>query len=309
MKVLVSGGTGFVGRYIVEELLAEGYAVAVGGRHQPEPGLFSRPVAFVPLRLDPGEDQSHVFDDAYFFVHAGFSHVPGRYRGGEGDDPESFQRLNLDGTVKLFETAQRAGIRRCVFLSSRAVYGDRSASEVLHEKTEANPNTLYGRVKLDAERALSALNAPGFAVASLRLTGVYGDLRPNKWNDLFANYLAGKAVPSRAGTEVHGRDVGQAVRLMLETETARIADEVFNVSDMLTETHEILSIVQRVTGSPHPLPARAPDNIISAMDTAKIEALGWRGGGRTLLEETVKALAQGLPYLSETTSTLLSHSR
>ncbi|MBO9099363.1 MULTISPECIES: NAD-dependent epimerase/dehydratase family protein [unclassified Rhizobium] len=299
MKVLVSGGTGLVGRYIVEDLLSHGYSVAVGGRHQPEPGLFSKPVSFVPLRLDPNADQGHAFDDAYFFVHAGFHHVADRYRGGEGDDPAAFQRLNLDGSVKLFETAQRAGIRRCVFLSTRAVYGDRSSSEVLFETSEANPNTLYGRVKLDAERALSAINAPGFGAASLRLTGVYGDLRPNKWTDIFGNYLAGKPVPSRAGTEVHGRDVGQAVRLMLETDTARIANEVFNVSDVLTETHEILAILQRVTGSPHPLPARAPGNIISKMDTSKIAALGWRGGGRALLEKTVASLAQGLPHATE----------
>jgi UDP-glucose 4-epimerase len=306
MKVLVSGGTGLVGRYIVEELLAAGYAVSVGGRHQPEPGLFSKPVSFVPLRLDPGEDQSHVFDDAYFFVHAGFSHVPGRYRGGEGDDPSTFQRLNLDGSVRLFETAQRAGIRRCVFLSSRAVYGDRSAGEVLYETTEATPNTLYGRVKLDAERALSALNAPGFATVSLRATGVYGDLRPNKWNDLFANYLSGNPVPSRAGTEVHGRDVGQAVRLMLDTETTRIADEVFNVSDILTETREILGFTQQATGCPYALPVQAPENIISEMDTAKIRALGWTGGGRSLLKETVTALTQGLPYKAE--NSILSQS-
>jgi len=299
MRVLVSGGTGLVGRYIVEELLASGYTVSVGGRHQPEPGLFSKPVTFVPLRLDPGEDQSHAFDNAYFFVHAGFSHLPGRYRGGEGDDPYTFQRLNLDGSVRLFETAQRAGIRRCVFLSSRAVYGDRAAGETLYETTDATPNTLYGRVKLDAEHAMSALNAPGFATATLRSTGVYGNLRPNKWNDLFANYLAGKPVPSRAGTEVHGRDVGQAVRLMLETETPKIADQVFNVSDILTETREILGIVKQATGCPNALPAQAPDHIISEMDTAKIRALGWTGGGRQLLEETVTGLTQGLPYRAE----------
>ena len=109
MKVLVSGGTGLVGRYIVEELLAAGYSVIVGARRPPMPGLFSRPVDFVPLSLDPDSDQIDAFDDAYFFVHAAFAHVPGRYRGGEGDDPEGFRRLNLDGTVRLFETARRTG--------------------------------------------------------------------------------------------------------------------------------------------------------------------------------------------------------
>jgi hypothetical protein len=96
---------------------------------------------------------------------------------------------------------------------------------------------------------------------------------------------------------------------MLETETSRVADEVFNVSDVLTETREILSIVQQVTGSLHPLPPRAPNNIISEMDTARIRSLGWQGGGRTLLEDTVKALAQSLHHASEALSAPLSQSR
>lgn len=294
MKVLISGGTGLVGRYIAEELLAAGYKVAVGGRSAPQAGLFPHVVSFVPLSLDPAENQSHAFDDAYFFVHAAFSHAHGKYRGGEGEDPEGFRRLNLDGTVKLFETARKAGIRRCIFLSSRAVYGDQSAGEVLTEASKPAPNTLYGQVKRDAEHALFSLTAPGFATASLRATGVYGDLRPNKWDDLFEDYLNGKPVPSRAGTEVHGRDLGRAVRLLLETETARIDSEAFNLSDILTDTHEILGHLKRVTDCPHPLPAPAPEGVVSAMDTSRIRALGWKGGGKALLEQTIETLATSL---------------
>ncbi|MQB42058.1 NAD(P)-dependent oxidoreductase [Rhizobium sp. ICMP 5592] len=292
MKVLVSGGTGLVGRYIVEELLSAGYHVAIGGRSPPQPGLFAQPVAFVPLSLDPSGNQSGAFDDAYFFVHAAFNHIPGKYRGGEGDDVEGFRRLNLDGTVRLFETAKQAGIRRCIFLSSRAVYGDRPAGEALTETSKPRPNTLYGEVKCDAEHALFSLAAPGFATASLRATGVYGDLRPNKWDELFADYLAGKPVASRAGTEVHGRDLGRAVRLLLETETSRIDGRAFNLSDVLTDTHEILAHLQRATGCPHALPAPAPQGVVSEMDTSKIRALGWRGSGTAALKETIESLAK-----------------
>jgi UDP-glucose 4-epimerase len=294
MKVLVSGGTGLVGRYIVEDLLSAGYAVAVGGRKAPTPELFSKPVDFVPLTLDPDIDQRGAFDEAYFFVHAAFDHLPGKYRGGEGSDPHGFRRLNLDGSVKLFETARRAGIRRCVFLSSRAVYGDRLAGEILFETTETAPNTLYGEVKLNAERALRSMAEPGFVGVSLRATGVYGSLRPNKWEGIFDDYLHARPVPSRAGTEVHGRDLARAVRLMLETESARIDGEIFNVSDILTDTHEIVGLLQETTGCPHPLPASAPHSIVSEMDTAKIRALGWTGGGKELLHSTIRDLGAGL---------------
>ncbi|NKN35575.1 NAD(P)-dependent oxidoreductase [Agrobacterium sp. a22-2] len=290
MKVLVSGGTGLVGRYIVEDLLAAGYDVTVGGRHAPQPSLFSKPVRSVPLLLDADLDQISAFDEAYFFVHAAFDHLPGHYRGGEGDDPSGFRRRNLDGTVSLFETARRAGVRRCVFLSSRAVYDGVASGTALDEDLELSPQTLYGAVKLTAEQVLRDLTSPGFAGASLRLTGVYGDLRPNKWDALVDDYLAGRPIAARAGSEVHGRDVGRAVRLMLETEAPKISGQVFNVSDIVADRYDILALVQKATHCPHPLPEVADKGAVAEMPTARIRALGWQPGGQKLLEETVRRL-------------------
>jgi nucleoside-diphosphate-sugar epimerase len=302
MKVLVSGGTGLVGRYIVEELLSAGYQVIVGGRRAPLPRSFSRPVDFAPLSLDPDEDAIGAFDDAYFFVHAAFSHVEGKYRGGEGDDPKAFRRQNLDGTAKLFEAAKRAGTRRCIFLSSRAAYGEHASGSELFETMAAAPETLYGQVKLDAERTLAHLSGPGFAGASLRSTGVYGDRSPNKWDRLIDDYLTGRPVPARAGTEVHGRDLGRAVRLMLETESARISGEVFNVSDIAVDTRDILSPIKHRAHCPFPLPEAADKTKLCAMNTGKIRALGWKPGGMPLFEQTMGQLAekQMLPRPSST---------
>ncbi|MEN3147930.1 NAD(P)-dependent oxidoreductase [Neorhizobium sp. IRAMC:178] len=291
MKVLVSGGTGLVGRYIVESLLDAGYRVIVGGRTPPAPDFFSKPVEFAPLSLDPALDQTEAFDEAYFFVHAAFDHLPGKYRGGEGDDPDRFRRLNLDGTVKLFETARKAGTRRAVFLSSRAVYDGQPAGTLLDEDMVLEPGSLYGEIKLSAERALSHLSAPGFATSSLRLTGVCGNLRPNKWDALFSDYLAGRPVPSRAGTEIHGRDVAAAVRLMLETETGKIAGQVFNASDILTDTAEILGYL---AGHRRNLPSPADRSAVNVMSTDKLRALGWLPGGAPLLRQTIAELAAAL---------------
>ena len=288
MKVLVSGGTGLVGRHIVEGLLAGGYRVIIGGQRPPPDSWFSRPVGFVPLSLDPDADQIEAFDDAYFFVHAAFDHVPGKYRGGEGDDPERFRRLNLDGTVRLFETARKAGTRRAVFLSSRAVYDGLPPDTVLTEDLALAPKSLYGEIKLLGEMALAALSSPGFATASLRLTGVYGHFTPNKWDGLIADYLAGKPVSPRAGTEVHGRDTAAAVRLMLEAEAGRIDRQAFNVSDILVDTRDILSALP---DRPHELPPAADRGAINVMSTDKIEMLGWRPGGEDLFRETIREIA------------------
>lgn len=295
MRVLVSGGTGYVGRFIVEDLLAHGYAVSIGGRTAPRPDLFSKPVEFVPLSLDPARDQIEAFDSIYYFIHAAFDHIEGKYRGGEGDDPAGFRARNLDGTVRLFEAARDAGVRRTCFLSSRAAYGEQPAGTLLSESLLCRPDTLYGTVKLQAERSLQALCGPGFATSSLRMTGVYGAARPgqpHKWQALFEDYLSGNPVVPRVGTEVHGQDAAAAVRLMLETDSLRISGETFNVSDLLIDTRTVLDIVKTETGCAHPLPEPAAKSGFNTMETFKMSALGWRPGGDEKLHQTVSMLAR-----------------
>ena len=292
-RVLVSGGTGFVGRFIVEHLLENGYKVSVGGRSPPREGFFSQPVSYVPLRLDPDADQLAAFDNVYYFVHVAFEHVEGKYRGGEDNDPEGFRRANLDGSIRLFEEALSAGARRCVFLSSRAVYG-KTSSLVLDETTPADPDTLYGAVKLAAEDALRSLAAHDFVTASLRVTGVYGPAGPgrkHKWSRLFDDYLAGRPVASRVGTEVHGDDVAAAVRLMLEADATKVSGQAFNVSDVLTGNREILSVLQAAIGCRHPLPAAVERADFKEMSTDKLRALGWMPGGRERMAATIRDLA------------------
>jgi nucleoside-diphosphate-sugar epimerase len=166
---------------------------------------------------------------------------------------------------------------------------------VLKEDMHGKPDTLYGEIKLQAERSLAALCGHGFVTASLRATGIYGSAghgQRHKWAELFEDYLAGKPVSPRSSTEVHGDDVARAVRLMLESDTVRINGEVFNVSDLLTDTNNILSILQQSTHCPHPLPAASDIAGINPMGTCKIEALGWKPGGMELLKETIERLAQ-----------------
>ncbi|MFP5077273.1 NAD-dependent epimerase/dehydratase family protein [Rhizobium sp. YIM 134829] len=293
MRVLVSGATGFVGRFIVEHLTAAGETVIAGCRRAPDTGFFSRPIESRFLALDPALDQSSAFDGIDVFVHAAFQHVPGRYRGGEGDDPEGFRLANSAGSIRLFEAARAAGVSRCLFLSSRAVYGRQPPGISMTEETPVDPVSLYGLVKLEAERALAGLDRDGFATASLRATGVYGEGAPgkgNKWTPLLDEYLRRKPVADRVGTEVHGDDLAAAVLCLIRS-PADMMRGVFNVSDILTGYRDVLAIAAQTLGSQHPLPEAADGSDFNAMDTERLRALGWQPGGRAKLEETVRRMA------------------
>lgn len=292
-RVLVSGGTGFVGRFIVEHLARHGYEVVFGGRNPSVTGFFSAAVAFTPLALDANRDQQLAFTGIDHFVHAAFEHVPGRYRGGEGDDPEGFRRANLDGSLRLLREARASGVKGCLFLSSRAVYGEQPPGLELTEETPCRPETLYGRIKLETELALAAMADPIFRPVNLRITGVYGETPAgvrHKWQDLFSDYLSGRPVPSRAGTEVHGDDVGAAVRLALENLHDEPRAATLNVSDMLVDNRSLLAIVKDLTGSMHALPDAAPSGSFNAMNTERLRRLGWRPGGPDRLQRTIEAL-------------------
>jgi nucleoside-diphosphate-sugar epimerase len=295
-RTVVSGGTGMVGRFIVERLLDEGHEITVTGRTKPVDGFFSAPVAFLEDHLEPDENHLATFAGADFFVHCAFDHLPGKYRGGEGDDPVAFRRRNLDATLARFRDAKQAGVKRVVFLSSRAVYGDQPPGAALDEETEPRPNSLYGELKLAGETGLAELADGSFQGVSLRTTGVYGPPPPgraHKWADLVANHLAGRRVAPRIGTEVHGDDVAWAALIAL---TAKFESPyaVFCVSDLAVDNADILKIVNEAAGVSHPLPARADTASLNAMNSARLKSLGWRPGGWPLFEATVRELAAEL---------------
>lgn len=265
MHVLITGATGIVGRFVAAALAAAGHRVTPLGRH---PGQHDWSLADPAPRL-PAADA---------LVHAALAHVPGAYRGGEGDDPAGFRRLNIDGTRRLFDAA---GDARIIFLSSRAVYGDARRGVTLRESDPPAPDSLYGEVKLAGEAALGARGV------ALRPTGIYGG-RPHKWEGLFAAYLRGEDLAPRLATEVHGDDLAAATLLALDAPPG-----VLNVSDILLDRHDLLARVQARTGCPHPPPPRAEGPPPGIMDIERLRGLGWRPGGTARLDAFLDAAVPG----------------
>lgn len=269
MRVAVTGGAGFVGRFIVRALAAAGHEVEALSR---QPGDGCR-------RFDLGAPEEVDLSGVDALVHAAFDHVPGRYRGGEGGDPAGFLSRNLGGTATLFRHARVSGVRRIVFLSTRAVYGDYPPGTPLGEDLRPRPDTLYGHVKREGEALLAGLTGPDLAGVSLRITGVYGPPAPgldHKWSDLFRSFERGEAIAPRVATEVHGDDVAAAVGLFL---AATPMSGVFNVSDIVLDRADLLAAFSEVTAVAGLLPERADPRRVSVMTTRQLRALGWSPRG------------------------------
>lgn len=289
-RIIVSGASGILGRFIVEGLLAQGHEVLALGRHKPAEDFFSRPVAFKQISLADMVYEPEDFLGYDGFVHTAFHHERGKYRGGEGDKPEEFQLYNHDGSMALFNAVKRAGVERAVFLSSRAVYGVQEAGACLVETIEPKPDTLYGFVKLRTEQALCELSGEKFLPIILRATGVYGPVKPplrDKWQELFDGVEAGKKIAPRVGTEVHGEDLAGAINTLLAAKSDDLANvaanekaPIFNLSDILLDRRELLGTYAKLKVLDDvELPAIADASTYNAMDCSRLKALGWQPRG------------------------------
>ena len=229
MHVLLTGATGTVGRFLLPALAAAGHRVTTLGRRPATiPWDPRRPRAAPAAGRRPRPCRPR-------------PRAPAPTAAARATTPPRFRRLNLDGTLRLFDAA---GAARIVFLSSRAVYGDHRRGEFLHETDPAAPDSLYGEVKLAAEAAL------GPRGAALRATGVYGGARTSG-QPLFAAYLARRA--HRAARRHRGPRRRPRRRRPARSST-RAETGAFNVSDLLLDRHDLLARVQALTGCPHPPP-------------------------------------------------------
>lgn len=293
MKIAVTGGTGLVGSFIVNRLLKRGYQVRLMVR----PGGTAAPkgVETSAAELDPESDYRDLLQGADALVHAAFHHQAGRYRGGEGSDLEGFLNKNVAGSLALLAQARDTGIARAIVLSSRAVYGRQMPGAVLSEDMAIDPDSHYGAAKAALEAfAASFSQQDNWPVCVLRPTGVYGLAAPiekSKWFGLVRDCLAGRTIPVRGGTEVHGGDVAEAVMQLLQADEAEIAGKAFNCSDFYVSTRAIATIVQSCSGRDIALPAQPTNQAdYNVMNCDRLKQMGMAFAGERLLEQTIAAL-------------------
>ena len=173
MKILITGASGFIGSFIVEEALRQGLDTWAAVRKSSSRAfLQDERIHLIELNLSSEETlkeqlSNHQFD---YVVHAaGVTKCLHK---------EDFRRINTEGTKNLVQAlvATQKGLKRFIYLSSLSIMGairEQQPYQEIREDDEARPNTAYGQSKLDAENWLKSLQ-PQFPYVILRPTGVYG---------------------------------------------------------------------------------------------------------------------------------------
>jgi nucleoside-diphosphate-sugar epimerase len=242
MKILVTGGAGYIGSVLVRLLLEKGYKVRVldslkfGGD------------ALFDIALNPNfEFIKGDIRDADAVAKAlngidGIAHLAAIV----GDPAcskfsEEALETNWNGSVALFEAAEKNGIKRFVFASTCSNYGKMAdPSQFVDESSELRPVSLYAELKVKFEKyLLEERSSANICATALRFSTVYG-FSPRIRFDLTVNEFTRDAIikgdqeiwgPQFNRPYCHVDDLARAVIIALEANKEKVKTQVFNVGD------------------------------------------------------------------------------
>lgn len=295
-RVLVTGGAGYVGSVTTARLVAAGYRVTV--LDDLSTGFSDAVPDGADLVVDDIANAARVIDSSY----AAVLHFAGKAEVAESvADPDKYWQNNVLGSFALLQAMREAGVRRLVFSSSCAVYGQ-PPTGVISEATPTVPINPYGASKLAVDHMIaSQCRAYGLGAVSVRYFNVAGAAGPyGERHDPESHLIPlifevalgrsasaainGDDYPTPDGTcvrdYIHVSDLADAHLLALET--ARDGEHVIcnlgngNGFSVL----EVIEAVRKVTG--HPIPATMsprrpgdPAMLVASADRAR-EVLGWK---------------------------------
>jgi UDP-glucose 4-epimerase len=253
MTILVTGGRGFVGRHLVDQLLAGGDKVVSYNRD------FS-----VDERDGLAVVQGELFDIPRLTETLGrfgvnrIIHTAGQSHPGVSIElPWTTFKANAEGTLAVYEAARATGVRRIVNFSSECAVGSVALDATVSEDVMPRPTTPYGVTKVAGELFGSVYNSLyDMEIVSLRVTEVYGPglWMPSLLGDMIRAGLRGETFQLAAGGDhpfqfVHVEDVATAARLA--STAATLAQPVYNVSggDQITVADTARLLEQQIPGS------------------------------------------------------------
>jgi nucleoside-diphosphate-sugar epimerase len=256
VRVLITGGAGYVGSTLAPLLLAAGHKVRVLDRlsfgGESLLGIWSHPdFEFAHGDVRDRETQRRAVSECDAVVHlAAIVGDPACAR-----EPETARAVNLDASMNLIEESRRAGVQRFVFASTCSNYGKmKDSSQLVNEDSELQPVSLYAETKVAVEKMLLGSAGDGWCPTPLRFATVFG-VSPRMRFDLTVNEFTMEMITKKHlivfGEQfwrpyVHVFDAARAIALVLSAPAAAVAGRVFNVgsTDQNLQKQQIVELIQ-----------------------------------------------------------------
>jgi UDP-glucose 4-epimerase len=303
LRVLVTGGAGYIGSVVAEELLRAGHDVVVfdnlsRGHRQAVPKRAELVVGELADRVCLDQLLRSRRIDAVM-------HFAALIEAGESmKTPEEFFRNNTSNALTLLEAMLAARVKRFVFSSTAALFGNPERTPI-EEDDPVHPTNAYGESKLLVERMLAWFHQiHGLRYASLRYFNAAGASRPEQGEahqpetHLIPRILQvalgraedvkifGTDYPTRDGTcirdYIHVSDLARAHLLALEALALESSSRlIYNLGNgQGFSVREVVEVARKVTGHPVPViesPRRAGDPAVLIASSEKIQReLGWQ---------------------------------
>lgn len=289
--VLVTGGTGFVGRAVLDRLVASGRPVRAVARSDASAEALVAAGA-EPVRgdlLDPDSLPAALAGAEVVYHVAGVN-------GFCFPDPSVLYRGNIDGTRNLVRAAGRAGVRRVVYTSSAATIGEEAGSV----GAEGSPHrgrflSHYERSKHDAERCARSESARlGLELVSVNPASVQGPGRTRGTAKILIDALNGRlrmVVDSRLSV----LDVADCAAGHLLAEEHGVPGERYLLSGATLTVGEAVALLGRISGRPE-RPRRLPGPVAMALAAGVEGAARARGRRPPVCREMVRTILHGHHY-------------
>jgi len=251
MKILVTGGAGYIGVVLCERLLEAGHQVRVLDR------LYwgRAPLAHLLDRIELVHEDVRAIDPQVLDGIDGVAHLAGLSNDPTAEYNTSANwEMNADATAHLAVACKARGIARFTFWTSASIY-DGLGEGPFDENAPVNPRGAYSLSKFAAEQSLRSIAGAGFSPVILRQGTVYG-FSPRMRLDLVVNTFIKDAV-LRGTLFLHGggwmwrplvdvKDVAEAHVRCLEADPALVGGQIFNV---VHDNFQIRQLAMLVAGS------------------------------------------------------------
>ncbi|MGZ6203141.1 MAG: NAD-dependent epimerase/dehydratase family protein [Thermodesulfobacteriota bacterium] len=256
MSILVIGGMGFIGSRIVRSLVELGEEVVVVGR---QPTLHRLGEVAEKVKVIQGDKTSidQIFDWISTYKVSKIIDASSELEAESEKVPYSATKTNLIGTLNVFEAARISGIKRVVWASSLAVYGDKKRAGGIPQNEDAlnHPVTVYGACKTYGEFMTKLYNARWRTdIVALRPSSVYGPLRARgltSWlTDVVKLPLTGQVVDIPVGPDETTNfcfvdDCAEAFVRCCQYEGDRLPHDIYYIGGFKASIKELMKEVKK----------------------------------------------------------------